>query len=139
MTKVRSNFAEKWSRVTSQRGEDYAQGVQNPSEDWATATAKAGSNYAQGVQQAITGKRFEKGVQSAGTAKWQRKAVEVGTSRFGTGVQAAQGDYAAAVQPYIQTIEATQLPPRYPKGDPRNIERTKAIAMALRNKKIKGV
>ena len=42
-------------------------------------------------------------------------------------------------QPYADTIRSTTLPPRFPKGDPRNLERTKAIATALFNKKQSGV
>jgi hypothetical protein len=46
-----------------------------------------------------------------------------------------QQDYQEGVQPYLDTIAATVLPPRFPKGDPRNLERVKAITTALRKRK----
>ena len=39
------------------------------------------------------------------------------------------------MQPYLETIAATQLPPRFAKGDPRNVQRVAAIAAALRKRK----
>ena len=42
-------------------------------------------------------------------------------------------DYQAGVQPYLDTIAATTLPPRFTKGDPRNLDRVKIISQALRN------
>ena len=102
------------------------------------ATTKAAGNQAAGIQEAIREKRFEKGVAKAGDQTWQQGALTKGVARFGEGVQLAQQKYAANFAPYAQVIESTSLPPRYPKGDPRNIERVKVIATALRNKKVKG-
>lgn len=138
MPKVKSNYASKWARVTPQRTEDYEQGINNPRVPWAEATIKAAANQAAGVQEAIRDKRFEKGVAKAGDAEWQKGALTKGVSRFGEGVQLAEQKYAANFAPYAAVIEGITLPPRYPKGDPRNIERVKVIAAALRNKKVKG-
>ncbi len=138
MAKVRAGTAAKWGTNASQSGAYYQQGVQNPRNDWATATAASAANQAAGVQKAIQEKSFEKGVRKAGSAKWQNGAINKGVNRFTTGVQSAQGDYETAVAPYLQTIESTTLPPRYPKGDPRNLLRVTAIADALRKKKLQG-
>lgn len=137
MAKIRSatEIAAKWARVAPTRIEDYQAGVQNPREDWQRATLTAKDNWKQAIQAAAQKGSYEKGVSAAGTAKWQRKAIEVGARRWPEGVSAAQPDYEAGFAPYQQTIAATQLPPRYPRGDPRNLERVKAIAMALRKKK----
>jgi hypothetical protein len=51
-------------------------------------------------------------------------------------VQIAKDDYAKGFGPYANVIAATTLPPRYPKGDPRNIERVSAIAQALHQEKV---
>jgi len=138
MPKVKSNFASKWGRVTPQRTEDYKLGVESPRQPWAEATLAAAKNQADGIQEAIREKRFEKGVTKAGNSTWLQGAISKGVNRFGEGVQLAQEKYATNFAPYAQVIESTTLPPRYPKGDPRNVERVKAIAMALRNKKVKG-
>lgn len=133
-----SSIAEKWSRVTPQRADDYAEGVKNPKKDWAAATKAAQKAWAEGVQQAVRDRRFGKGVSAAGTNKWQEKTIAKGVDRWGPGVQVSRGDYEAGFAPYAETIAATQLPPRFPKGDPRNIERVRVIAQALRAKKVGG-
>jgi len=138
MPRVKANYGSKWARVTPQRTDDYQQGVQNPKVPWAQATLAAADNQAKGVQEAIQDKRFQKGVTKAGDQAWQQGALEKGVVRFGQGVQVAESKYQQNFAPFVQVIESTQLPPRYPKGDPRNIERVKAIAQALRNKKVKG-
>ena len=140
MARIRSasEIAEKYARVTPGRSADYAAGVQNPKADWKTATLAAENAWAQGVQQAASEGRFGKGVNRAGTEKWQRKAIELGASRWGPGVSAAKDDYESGFAPYADVIRSTSLPPRGPKGDPRNIERVAKLAMALHAKKISG-
>jgi hypothetical protein len=138
MPKVRGNPAEKWVRKASASTQDYTDGVDNPRVPWATAAAAAAANQAAGVQAAIARQAYAKGVQKAGNDKWQRKASGVGASRFSQGVQAGQSDYQSGVAPYLQVIESTTLPPRGPKGDPKNLQRVAAIATALRNKKVSG-
>ena len=44
----------------------------------------------------------------------------------------AQDLYATKMAPVLKIIETTTLPPRFAKGDPRNIERVKVLAAALR-------
>jgi len=134
--KSSSAIAEKWSRVTPQRTADYEQGVKNPRTSWKDATKAAAQAQAEGVQKAIAEKRFEKGVDKAGDEAWQRGATEKGAMRWGPGVQIAGEAYAEGFQPFADTIKSTKLPPRYPKGDPRNLERTKAMAAALHAKKV---
>lgn len=142
MPKIRSasQTAEKWARVTPQRAPDYEIGVQNPKKDWAEETAKAEKNYEAGIQKSIQEKSFGKGVKKAGTSKWQKGAVGKGVARYGQGVVAAVDDYEKGFAPYRDVIENTKLPPRYPKGDPRNFERVKAMGTALHEakKRIKG-
>lgn len=138
MPAIRGNPADKWVRRAGVAGQDYSEGVSNPREDWQRATTAAAGNWGAGVTQAIQGKRFEKGVAKAGTGKWQRKSQEVGSARFGPGVQAAQNDYAEAVAPYLQTIQSTQLPARGPKGSPQNINRVAVLAKALHDRKMAG-
>jgi len=125
----------KWARVTPQRSEDYTQGVQNPRTPWAQASKSAEDRYKSGVADAATRGAFGKGITAAGDQKWQQKSLAKGPSRFAEGVAISAPDYQAGVQPYLDTIAATTLPARYPKGDPRNLERVKAISMALRKRK----
>ena len=136
--KSASEIAKKWSEVTPTRQSFYEAGVKSPLRDWATNTAAAEDAWASGVQEAAANKRFGAGVRRAGTEKWSRKVVEVGVPRWGAGVRAAAPDYEEGFRPYRDVIESTSLPPKYAKGDPRNIDRVAAIAMALHKKKVQG-
>jgi len=140
MPKVRSTsqIGKKWARVTPERAEDYKIGVQSPKKDWGAETKAAEGNYEAGVKAAMTRKAFGKGVDKAGTAKWKEGALNKGVDRFGPGVAAGQGNYEKGFAPYRDVIESTNLPPRYPKGDPRNLERVKVISKALHDKKVSG-
>lgn len=135
--KAIAKIAEKWARVTPQRSADYEAGVRDPIKDWATNTAAANAAYKAGVTEAVAKDRFVKGVQKAGTERWKRKAVEVGPARFSQGVQVAQPDYEKGFAPYRDVIEKTTLPPRFAKGDPRNVDRVRVMAAALAAEKRK--
>jgi len=133
--KPTEQIAEKWSRVTPQRAQDFERGVREPVRDWATAAAGAEGSFRDGVQAAAREGRFGRGVRRAGTEKWQRKTLEKGPARFSEGVAVSAPDFQAGFEPFRRTIEATELPPRFPKGDPRNIERVRVIAAALNKAK----
>jgi len=137
-TKSASEVGAKWARVTPERAADYDAGVRNPNKDWAQSTKNAEDTYKAGVTAGIARGAFGKGVDKAGTSKWQKGAIEKGIDRFGPGVQVAQTAYENGVAPYLDVIDRTTLPARYPKGDPRNMARAAAIAKALHDKKIKG-
>lgn len=138
MAKIKSaaEIAAKWARVTPQRTADYEQGVRNPTKDWALATEAAEDNYKTGVTKAAQEGRFGKGVKAAGTSKWQRKTLEKGPNRFAEGVAISEPEFQAGFDPFREVIANTVLPPRFPKGDPRNIDRVKVMAAALRKKKV---
>ena len=133
--KSTSDIARKWARVTPARTEDYKEGVENPRTDWEAATAAAENNYKEAVVKAAGRGAYGKGVHAAGTAKWKEKTTTMGVRRWGEGVQAGEASYASGFAPYADVIARTKLPPRYPKGDPRNIERVASIAKALRSAK----
>lgn len=130
-----ATIAEKWARVTPQRAEDYKLGVQNPRTPWAAAAAAANDRYKAAVTEAANANRFQRAVTQAGDQRWQSKALAKGPARFSEGVALSGPDYQAAVAPYIDTIAATVLPPRGPKGSPQNLQRVAAIAAALRKRK----
>ena len=133
-----SKIQEKWGRVTPQRTQDYQDGVRDPGTDWAAATADAEQRYKDGVQKAAARGAFGKGVKKAGTSRWQERSLAVGPNRFAEGVASSTQRYADGFAPFAQTIQSTQLPPRFPKGDIRNLDRVKVISQALRQKKEQG-
>ncbi|RLE36930.1 hypothetical protein DRJ17_07610 [Candidatus Woesearchaeota archaeon] len=123
---------EKWkNRAVAAQG-DYQFGIQNPLKDWATNAAAAQDAWAAGVQDAISRGAFGKGVKKVGTEKWQRKAMQLGAPRYAQGVQASDVDYRAGFEPYYEALSRLTLPPRGPRGDPRNLERVRIIMETLR-------
>jgi hypothetical protein len=129
---------EKWMRVTPQRTEDYKIGVKNPRRDWEKETEAAAGTYKAGVDAAHSKGLFAKGVKRAGTAKWQKKALAKGPTRFAEGVYLAGDDYETGYAPYREAIARADLGPRFPKRDPRNIERVKKVVDAMVAQKLSG-
>lgn len=125
------HIAEKYARVTPGRTPDYETGVRNPRRDWLTATIEQMEAWVAGIQEAIANGSWARGLEKAGTEKWKRKTLEKGPARWGQGVRMAQPDFHAGFKPYRDEIERIELPPRGPKGDPRNLERVRIIAEAL--------
>jgi len=124
-------IASKWAEVTPARAPQYEKGVRDPKKNWEENTIKANDAYKTGIQAAVQQDRFVKGVSKAGQAKWTKGAVEKGVARFGPGVQVAEADYLKGFAPYRDAIEKTELPPRFARRDPRNIDRVRAMVLAL--------
>ena len=129
-------ISQKWSSRAATAGDVYEAGVRQPKADWQRSTAAAQGSWEAGVADAARMKTFSKGVTSAGTQKWQAKTIAKGVNRFGPGIQEAGPDFQVGFERYRGVIESTQLPPRFAKGDPRNIERVKVMAQALRKAKV---
>ena len=140
MPKIKSarDIAAKWARVAPGRQQDFEAGVKDPSAAWAAPAAAARESYEAGVTEAIGRGAYVNGINDAGDGKWRRKTVEIGAQRWGPGVRAAQPDMEAGFAPYRDVIEATELPPRAPRGDPRNIERVSRMAQALAERRRRG-
>lgn len=136
MANVRGNAAAKWSRRTASATQEFTEGVQNPRASWQKSTLAAEANHTAGVQQAIVNKSFAKGVAKSSDASWSNATLTKGADRFAGGVTAAEGDYAKGVAPYTQALQALQLPARGPKGDPKNLERVRAVTTTLRSVKM---
>jgi len=129
--KSAAEIAAKWSRVAPQRDADYKAGVTDPSVAWAAAAAASAETYAAGVNEAIGRGAFAKGIAKAGDDKWRRKTGEVGTQRWAQGIRAGAADFESGFAPFKEALERVELPPRAPRGDPRNLERVAAVARAL--------
>lgn len=130
-------IVDKWARVAPQRAEDFRNGVQNPKKDWETQAAAAESAWRDGVTAAANAGLFSAGVRRAGTAKWQSRTLQKGVPRWPEGIRIATDDYRDGFAPYHEEIERTELPPRYARGDPRNLERVAAIASALHQRRMR--
>jgi hypothetical protein len=134
--KALSAIRDKWTRVTPGRTEDYKIGVQNPKRDWEQETLAAEDNWKVGVDRAQAAGLFGKGVSKAGSKKWQDKSLKKGPGRFAEGVYIAGGDYEKGFAPFREAIARVDLGPKFPRRDPRNIERVKRVVDALVAEKV---
>ena len=134
--KALSDIRDKWTRVTPGRTEDYKLGIQSPRRDWEEETLAGVANYKAGVDAAHAKGLFAKGVSKAGTKKWRDKALKKGPGRFAEGVYIAGPDYEAGFKPFHDAISRVDLGPRFPKRDPRNLDRVKRIVDALIAEKV---
>jgi len=133
MAEIKSSSAirDKWTRVTPGRVDDYKLGIQNPKRDWAAEAAAGKENWKAGIDAAHTNNLFEKGINAAGTKKWQDKALKKGPNRFSEGAYMAGADYEKGFAPFREAIARVDLGPRYPRRDPRNMERVRKVCDAL--------
>lgn len=138
MAEIKSlgSIREKWTRVTPGRTEDYKIGIQNPKRDWETETKAGKDNWKAGIDAAHAKDLFTRGVAKAGTSKWRDRALKKGPGRFAEGVYIAGPDYEKGFAPFHAAIERTDLGPRFPKRDPRNLDRVKRIVDALIEEKV---
>jgi len=138
MAEIKSMAAikEKWTRVTPQRTEDYSKGIANPKRDWATEAVAAKANWKAGIDAAAGKDLYARGISNAGSEKWKKKALALGPGRFAEGVYQAGGDYEKGFAPFQAAIAGVDLGPKFPRRDPRNLDRVKKIVTALVEAKI---
>jgi len=129
--KPMERISAKWILNTSNATGEYTVGVQNPRRPWAAAALAAAGNWQQGVQQAITAGSYAKGVSAAGDSAWSLGAVSKGPGRWAEGVRIGEPNYVKGFSPIRSAIASATLPPRYARRDPRNLERVKAINLAV--------
>lgn len=128
-------IVEKYKRVTPGKAREYGIGVADPKKKWVEEAAKAKEAWEGGVTDAITRGAFVKGVEECGQAGYLDPALKKGEGRYRPGVEYGIPKYNKKFAPFRDVIEDIELPPRGPKGDPRNIERVSMIAAALHEKK----
>ena len=123
--------SKKWVERASIASEDYKTGIELSGDAWQKNTEAAFERWAAGVQEAIRDKRFLGGVRAAGNEKWRRNAVELGPRRYAEGVRAAVDEYRSKMDEVLRVIASIDLPPKGPRGDDRNWERSKIVGKTL--------
>jgi len=138
MAEIKSlaSIREKWARVTPGRTEDYKLGIQNPKRDWAEEAIAGKGNWKAGIDAAAAKDLYGKGITKAGSPKWKSRSLEKGPGRFAEGVYIAAPDYEKGFAPFREAIARCDIGPRFPKRDPRNLERVKKIVDALVKEKL---
>jgi len=135
-TKALADVVKKFGDVTPGRSAYYEQAASVAGPEWAANTAAAAPTYKAAVGDPTIDKRYAGGVKKAGADKFNRKVKDVGVARFGPGVTASLPDYQNGMAPMLETLSATNLPARAPRGSDSNLERVRTIAKALHTKRL---
>jgi len=131
-------IARKWARVTPERTEDYEAGVRSPRKDWEKESVDAESRYQEALKQSFTRNARSKGVKKCGTAAQIAATLEKGLTRWPEGVRVAESKMSEGMEFVVRAIESVKERPKYPKGDPRNLEIVKDITQAIHKARIAG-
>ena len=134
--KSAAEVAAKWAEQTPGRSQYYQVGVQGAGSDWEKNTLDAAQNFKAAVSAGNIDKLFTGGVKQAGAEKYRRKAVDVGVTRFATGIAAGKDDMLKGIEPFLATIASVTLPARAPRGSESNLARVRAISVALHLKRL---
>jgi hypothetical protein len=117
-------------------GPDYSAGVTAAGQSQFNNALAAAPNWAAGVQTAAGNGAYAKGLQKAGPQKWITNATNKGAKNYPAGVASAQAAYTAGVTPFFTVLQNLTLTQRYPRGDPRNQQRSVAVQTALHAAKV---
>ena len=131
-----ADVVKKWVDVTPARAGYYEIEASVAGADWEKGATAAASAYKAGVTAPNIEKMFVGGIKRAGAAKYERKIKDVGVSRFGPGVIAAEKDFSDGVGPMLSTIAGITLAPRQPRGALANYGRVQAIGVELNKKRL---
>jgi len=136
ITKSAAQIAAKWGRVTPERVDDYSEGVRNPRKDWEKNSVDSEDNYQAALKESFGRNARVKGIKKVGTAGQIAATIEKGISRWPEGVRVAESKMASGMEFVVRAIESVKERPKYPKGDPRNLEIVKDITQAIHKAKI---
>ncbi len=123
--------AAKWAARAGVAVNDYLNGVAGSTKDQAGLAAAAQSQWAAAVAAAANAGTFAAGLNRAGTAGWKSGVASKGATRYAPGVTAAGPKYTARFGPFLNVIAALDLGQRFPRGDPRNQNRSTIVQVAL--------
>lgn len=126
-----SAAATKWAARAGVAVNDYTQGVATSQKDQAALAAAAQPQWAAAVAAAANAGTFAAGLNRAGTAGWKNGVATKGAQRYAPGVSAAQPKYTARFGPFLSVIAGLDLGQRFPRGDPRNQQRSVIVQTAL--------
>jgi len=131
-----SKSAAKFVSRAQVAGPDYSAGVQAAGSSQFDNAVAAAPNWGAGVQAAVANGSFVKGLQKAGPQKWTTNAMNKGAKNYPAGVAAAQSSYVQGVTPFFQVLSNLNLSQRYPRGDPRNQQRSVDVQTALHKQRV---
>lgn len=131
-------IVEKWRSRATAALTDYSEGVQAPRNPWQKQAAAASETWKAAITDAAARDAYRKGVVTTSEEFWRSRTLVLGTARFTDGVSKSVDVFKNNWAQFYDVLSRIELPPRGPRGDPKNVERVRAIMTALRQKKLGG-
>ncbi|MEM0310948.1 MAG: hypothetical protein QXF10_05865 [Ignisphaera sp.] len=123
-------IAEKWRRRSLAAAGDYAEGVAASRRPWREQILASADKWVRGVVEAVAVNSYARGVAAIPSELWRSRALTTGVTRYAEGV-----DRSVRVYEAFRALSELMLPPRAPRGDPRNLERVVVVVKALKRVK----
>jgi len=131
-----TDIATKWAEETPKRSTYYEKNTPGAGSKMEANAIAAAPNFKAAIQASNIDRRFAGGLKGKG-AKFTRKVNDVGVSRFGPGVTAAKADMETGMTPVVTDLQAIDLDPRKPRGDPGNYTgRSNRVGTELNKKRL---
>lgn len=124
-----------WQTRSVSATQQYRDGVSQAGSAWQAGVDSGEDNWRNGVATAAAAGAYNRGT-SGKAAKYVDKAVNVGATRFGPGVQAATNAYTSGMGKVLAIEAGITLPARMATGS--NQGRSSAVADALHQAKLAG-
>lgn len=128
--------AAKYVQNTASAVNAYKAGVQSPKASQSQSAIAAVGNWQQAVSSTAARNAYTTGLTKAGDTAWMNGALNKGAQRYPQGTQLAAPKWQSNVQPYLQTIASTNLPPRGIRGAAQNWQRSQVLGQALHAQKV---
>lgn len=128
--------ATKYTNNTANAVPAYKAGVQSPKTSQSAAAIAAVGNWQQAVSSQQARSAFVSGLTKAGDTAWTNGALNKGADRYPVGTRLAAPKWQTNVQPYLQLIASTNLPPKGIRGAAQNWQRSQVLGLALHNLKV---
>jgi hypothetical protein len=134
-----AEISEKWSRRASGAAPDYRAGAEKAT--WKAEAIAGEAAYKSVMADVIAKELRKKGIEKVSDEVWKKGITEKGEARYSQGVTAETAKTAmqSGIAPVIAAIadEKGKLPPRGPRGDPKNWTRSQQLGMRLHADKVK--
>jgi hypothetical protein len=137
MTKSVQSTVAKWKNNAAGAQTAYTEGVTSTQIDVVGRAIGAAADAVRNYADSVTSGRWAAALNaSGGTANWKSRTVAK-AANYGTGIQAGADKFATAMGKLLPAIEGivSSLPARQPGNVGANIERVRALALALHARK----
>ena len=122
-------------RASSASGE-YVKGATSTSKDQSARAIGAKELYKSALTASFGRDAYAKGLQRSGKAGWLDGVTRKGSERYAGGVAVSASKYATNSGRYDSARQAADNMPRGLKGSQTNLDRVKAVVMAMRSVKV---